>query len=180
MAGQLTEERHILIHVAIKKALEQTPEEAQTTAEIKDEVIPAIAKRLEDEYNELGLHSSDIETREKIKQNRNVAEAQIMSGQPINVPHSDVSEPIARPKLNKSILNSNGQLLATKAEQVGINPSDALTIAHLESGANFLHRHRMQNQPPTAFFRLLILLGNAWVVVIGRILTSRSVLDCCT
>lgn len=120
-----------------KKALEQTPEEAQTTAEIKDEVITAIAKRLEDEYNELGLHSSDIETREKIKQNRNVAEAQIMSGQPINVPHSDVSEPIARPKLNKSILNSNGQLLAAKAEQVGINPSDALTIAHLESGANF-------------------------------------------
>lgn len=120
-----------------KKVLEQSPEEAQTTAEIKDEVIPAIAKRLEDEYNELGLHSNDIETREKIKQNRNVAEAQIMSGQPINVPHSDVSEPITKPKLNKSILNSNGQLLATKAEQVGINPSDALTIAHLESGANF-------------------------------------------
>lgn len=121
----------------IGKTKKQTQEQAQTTAEIKDEVIPAIAKRLEDEYNELGLHSKDIETREKIKQNRNVAEAQIMSRQPINVPHSDVSEPIAKPKLNKSILNSNGQLLATKAEQVGINPSDALTIAHLESGANF-------------------------------------------
>ncbi|AZP28428.1 transglycosylase [Acinetobacter pittii] len=120
-----------------KKPLEQTPEEAQTTAEIKDDIIPIIVKRLDDEYTELGLHSDDIETREKIKQNRNVAENQIMSRQPINVPHSDISEPTVKPKLNKSLLNSNGQLLATKAEQLGINPSDALTIAHLESGAAF-------------------------------------------
>lgn len=120
-----------------KKGLEQTPEEAQTTAEIKDEVTPAIAKRLDDEYNELGLHSDDIETREKTKQNRNAVEHQLLNKQPINVPHPDIPEPTAKPVLNKTILNSNGQLLAEKAEQAGINPSDALTIAHLESGANF-------------------------------------------
>ncbi|TCB62211.1 lytic transglycosylase domain-containing protein [Acinetobacter terrae] len=118
-------------------AVDQTPEQAQTIAEIKDEVIPAIAKRLDDEYSELGLHSDNIETREKIKQNKNVAEKQVMSGQPINVPHPDVQEPAPKRKLNKSNLNSNGLILAEKAEQVGIDPSDALTIAHLESGANF-------------------------------------------
>lgn len=119
------------------KVVDQTPEQAQTIAEIKDEVIPAIAKRLDDEYSELGLHSDNIETREKIKQNRNVAEAQIMSGQPVNVPHPEISEPPIKPKLNKKNLNGNGLILAEKAEQVGISPSDALTIAHLESGANF-------------------------------------------
>lgn len=118
-------------------AVDQTPEQAQTIAEIKDDVIPAIAKRLDDEYSELGLHSENIETREKIKQNNNVAEKQLMSGQPINVPHSDIPEPPIKPKLNRTTLNGNGQLLATKAEQMGINPSDALTIAHLESGAKF-------------------------------------------
>ena len=119
------------------KVVDQTPEQAQTIAEIKDEVIPAIAKRLDDEYSELGLHSDNIETREKIKQNKNVAEKQVMSGQPINVPHPDVQEPAPKRKLNKSNLNSNGLILAEKAEQAGIDPSDALTIAHLESGANF-------------------------------------------
>lgn len=120
-----------------KKAIEPTPEEAQATAEIKEDVIPAIAKRLEDEYTELGLHSEDIETREKIKQNTNAVEYQILNKQPINVPNPDIPEPPVQPRLNKANLNSNGVLLANTAEKMGISPSDALTIAHLESGANF-------------------------------------------
>lgn len=120
-----------------KKAVEPTPEEAQVTAEIKDDVIPAIAKRLEDEYTELGLRTEDIEAREKIKQNANAVEYQILNKQPINVPHPDIPEPPVQPRLNKANLNSNGVLLADTAAKMGINPSDALTIAHLESGANF-------------------------------------------
>lgn len=119
------------------KIAEQTPEQAQTTAELKEEILPNIAKRIHDEYTELGLQSNNIETREKTKQNINAVENQLLNKQPINVPHPDIPEPPAKPRLNKSNLNSNGLLLANKAEQMGINPSDALTIAHLESGAGF-------------------------------------------
>lgn len=119
------------------KPLTQTQEQAQATAEIKESVIPDVAKRIEDEYNELGLHSDDIETREKIKQNTNAVEHQLLNKQPINVPHPDIQEPSVRPTLNKANLNGNGLLLAEKAQELGINPSDALTIAHLESGSNF-------------------------------------------
>ena len=142
-----------------KNNAEQTPEEAQTTAEIKDEILPDIAKRLDDEYSELGLHSDDIETREKIKQNRNVAEAQVMSGQPVNVPHPDIPEPPIKPKLNKSNLNGNGLILAEKAEQVGINPSNALTIAHLESGANFSASAQNANSSANG---ILQVIGPSW------------------
>lgn len=119
------------------KIAEQTTEQAQTTAELKEEILPNIAKRIHDEYTELGLQSNNIETREKTKQNINAVENQLLNKQPINVPHPDIPEPPAKPRLNKSNLNSNGLLLANKAEQMGINPSDALTIAHLESGAGF-------------------------------------------
>ena len=142
-----------------KNNAEQTPEQAQATAEIKDDVIPAIAKRLDDEYTELGLHSDDIETREKIKQNKNVAENQLMSRQPVSVPYPDISEPPVKPVLNKSTLNSNGQLLAAKAEQVGVNPSDALTIAHLESGGNF---SASAQNPESSANGILQVINSSW------------------
>ena len=142
-----------------KKVPDPTPEQAQVTAEIKDDVIPAIAKRLDDEYTELGLHSDDIETREKIKQNKNVAENQLMNRQPVSVPYPGISEPPVKPVLNKSTLNSNGQLLAAKAEQVGVNPSDALTIAHLESGGNF---SASAQNPDSSANGILQVINSSW------------------
>ena len=137
----------------------QTQEQAQATAEIKESVIPDVAKRIEDEYNELGLHSDDIETREKIKQNTNAVEHQLLNKQPINVPHPDIQEPPVQPTLNKANLNGNGLLLAEKAQELGINPSDALTIAHLESGANF--SASAQNAKSTAN-GILQVINSSW------------------
>lgn len=85
---------------------------------------------------------SPVKTTDPIQENNhlitlNVAEQQIRTGQPVNVPKEVKGEPKPPAAFNTTILNRNGQLLANKAEQVGINPSDALTIAHLESGMNF-------------------------------------------
>lgn len=137
------------------KIAEQTPEQAQTTAELKEEILPNIAKRIQDEYTELGLQSNNIETREKTKQNINAVENQLLNKQPINVPHPDIPEPPAKPRLNKSNLNSNGLLLANKAEQMGINPSDALTIAHLESGAGFSSSAQNKSSSANGIFQVI-------------------------
>lgn len=114
-----------------------TPEQQQTTAEINDSVTTDLSQNISDEFSELGLHSDDIVTREKIKQNRNVAESQIMQGVPVNVPHADVSAPPIKTPLNKENLNGNARLIADRAEVSGVDPSVALTISHLETGGKF-------------------------------------------
>ena len=122
---------------------EQTMEQAQDTAQLKDDVVPSIVNRIDEEYNELGLHSDDIQTREKTKQNRNAVENQIMNKQPINVPHADVQEPPAKPqKITAERAASYtskpwAKKIAFEAEKRGISPVNALVISHLETGGTF-------------------------------------------
>lgn len=122
---------------------EPTMEQAQATAQLKDDVVPSIVNRIDEEYNELGLHSDDIQTREKIKQNRNAAESQIVNKQPINVPHADVQEPPTKPQkitAEKAASYTNkpwAKKIAFEAEKRGINPVNALVISHLETGGTF-------------------------------------------
>lgn len=119
------------------KPSEPTQEQAQTTAEISDDLTTDLSAQINDEYNQQGLHSDHPETLEKIKQNRNAVESQLMQGQAVNVPHNNISAPPIKAQLNKENLGANARLIADQAESSGVDPSVALTISHLETGGKF-------------------------------------------
>ena len=75
-------------------------ENLQETAEINDELTTDLSRKINDEYNSLGLPKDDVIAAEKIKQNRNSVESQILNKQPINIPHQDIPEPVIRKTVN--------------------------------------------------------------------------------
>lgn len=122
------------------KKVEKTQEQLQEEAEIKDEVVTDLSKKIQDEYSELGLPENDVVAAEKVKQNRNAVEQQILNKEPINPPHTDVKQPPVALTAARVASYTNkpwAKTIAHEAEKRGINPLDAVVISHIETIGTF-------------------------------------------
>lgn len=119
---------------------------SQEGAEAADDATIHLVNQLGREMDDTIIPRTDNIVRdEHSRQNLNTAMNQIQNGQPVRVPHQLIQEPKNRSiDFANSALPSNAKQIALKAQQEGINPSVALTIAHIETGGSFSHTA----QPP--------------------------------
>lgn len=92
--------------------------------------------------------------------NMDAATEALRMGRPVNVVHPVKGEEKQKPANYETMaLPSNAKSIARKAQQEGVNPSVALTIAHIETGGRF--DHTAQN-PTSSAHGLFQILDKTW------------------
>lgn len=80
----------------------------------------------------------------------------IRMGRPVNVVHPVKGEEKQKPVNYETMaLPSNAKSIARKAQQEGVNPSVALTIAHIETGGSFDHTAKNPTSSAHGLFQIL-------------------------
>lgn len=88
--------------------------------------------------------------------NLNEATENIKAGRPVNVVHPVKGEEKKKPVNYETMaLPSNAKSIARKAQQEGVNPSVALTIAHIETGGKFDHTAKNKTSSAHGLFQIL-------------------------
>lgn len=123
--------------------LNRTP--GQVEAEIDQERAALVLNELEFEKTLTPVKATDPVQQNNHLKNLDASVDAIRMGRPVNVVH-----PVKGEEKQKSVnydsmtLPTNAKTIARKAQQAGIDPSVALTIAHIETGGTFSHTA----QPP--------------------------------
>ncbi|WP_312584295.1 lytic transglycosylase domain-containing protein [Acinetobacter sp.] len=92
--------------------------------------------------------------------NMDAATEAIRMGRPVNVVHPVKGEDKQKPVNYESMaLPTNAKTIARKAQQAGIPPNVALTIAHIETGGSFSHTAK---NPTSSAHGLFQVLDKSW------------------
>lgn len=92
--------------------------------------------------------------------NMDAATEAIRMGRPVNVVHPVKGEEKQKPVNYESMaLPTNAKTIARKAQQAGIPPNVALTIAHIETGGSFSHTAK---NPTSSAHGLFQVLDKSW------------------
>jgi len=134
--------------------LNKTPE--QLGAEIDAERAALVLNELEFENTLAPVKPADpIQHNNHLKNLDSSVEA-IRMGRPVNVVHPVKGEEKKKPANYETMaLPSNAKSIARKAQQEGVNPSVALTIAHIETGGKFDHTAKNKTSSAHGLFQIL-------------------------
>ena len=99
--------------------------------------------------------SNPVQANNHLK-NLDEATDNLRMGRPVNVQHAVKGEDKQKPINYESMdLPSNAKAIARKAQQEGVNPSVALTIAHIETGGTFSHTAQNPNTSAHGLFQIV-------------------------
>lgn len=88
--------------------------------------------------------------------NMDAATEALRMGRPVNVVHPVKGEEKQKPvNYNAMALPTNAKTIARKAQQAGIPPNVALTIAHIETGGSFSHTAKNPTSTAHGLFQVL-------------------------
>lgn len=125
-----------------------------------------IANELEFEDTTLPVKTSDPVQVNNHYKNLDVATDQILNGQPVNVSAKVTGVPKhVSIDYSTSALPANAKQIALKAQQEGINPSVALTIAHIETGGTFSHTAK---NPTSSAYGVYQVVDKTWKNLGGK------------
>lgn len=134
--------------------LNKTPE--QLGAEIDAERAALVLNELEFENTLAPVNPANPVQQNNHLKNLDAATEAIRMGRPVNVVHPVKGEEKQKPVNYESMaLPSNAKSIARKAQQEGVNPSVALTIAHIETGGKFDHTAKNKTSSAHGLFQLL-------------------------
>lgn len=138
--------------------LNRTPE--QIEADVTREQAALVQNSLEHESGLAPVNPADpIQANNHLK-NLDEAQTNLRMGRPVNVVH-----PVKGEEKQKSVnydsmaLPTNAKTIARKAQQAGIPPNVALTIAHIETGGTFSHTAK---NPTSSAHGLFQVLDKSW------------------
>ncbi|WP_049175091.1 transglycosylase [Acinetobacter ursingii] len=119
-----------------------------------------VRNELEFEDTTLPVHTSDPVQVNNHYKNLDAATNQVLSGQTVNVPTTVSGTPKSRSiDFANSALPANAKQIALKAQQEGISPSVALTIAHIETGGTFSHTAK---NPTSSAYGVYQVVDKTW------------------
>ena len=138
--------------------LNKTPE--QVEAEIDQERAALVLNELEFEKTLTPVKATDPVQQNNHLKNLDASVDAIRTGRPVNVVHPVKGEDKQKPVNYESMsMPTNAKTIARKAQQEGVNPSVALTIAHIETAGRF--DHTAQN-PTSSAHGLFQILDKTW------------------
>lgn len=134
--------------------LNKTPE--QLGAEIDAERAALVLNELEFENTLAPVKPSNPVQANNHLKNLDAATESLRMGRPVNVTHPVKGEEKKKPANYETMaLPSNAKSIARKAQQEGVNPSVALTIAHIETGGKFDHTAKNKTSSAHGLFQIL-------------------------
>ena len=134
--------------------LNKSPE--QLEIEIDRERAALVLNELEFEETLAPVKAADpIQANNHLK-NLDASVEAIRMGRPVNVVHPVKGEDKQKPVNYESMsMPTNAKTIARKAQQEGVNPSVALTIAHIETGGSFDHTAKNPTSTAHGLFQIL-------------------------
>lgn len=138
--------------------LNRTPE--QIEADVTREQAALVQNSLEHESGLAPVNPANpIQANNHLK-NLDEAQTNLRMGRPVNVQHSVKGEEKQKSvNYDSMTLPTNAKTIARKAQQAGIDPSVALTIAHIETGGTFSHTAK---NPTSSAHGLFQVLDKSW------------------
>lgn len=134
--------------------LNKTPE--QLGAEIDAERAALVLNELEFENTLAPVKPSNPVQANNHLKNLDAATESLRMGRPVNVVHPVKGEDKQKPvNYDTMALPSNAKTIARKAQQAGIPPNVALTIAHIETGGSFSHTAKNPTSTAHGLFQVL-------------------------
>ena len=134
--------------------LNKTPE--QVEAEIDQERAALVLNELEFEKTLTPVKATDPVQQNNHLKNLDASVDAIRMGRPVNVVHPVKGEEKQKPVNYESMsMPTNAKTIARKAQQEGVNPSVALTIAHIETGGSFDHTAKNPTSTAHGLFQVL-------------------------
>ena len=134
--------------------LNKTPE--QLGAEIDAERAALVLNELEFENTLAPVKPANPVQHNNHLKNLDASVEAVRMGRPVNVVHPVKGEEKQKPVNYESMaLPSNAKSIARKAQQEGVNPSVALTIAHIETGGKFDHTAKNKTSSAHGLFQIL-------------------------
>lgn len=134
--------------------LNKTPE--QLGAEIDAERAALVLNELEFENTLAPVKPADPIQHNNHLKNLDASVEAIRMGRPVNVVHPVKGEDKQKPvNYDTMALPSNAKTIARKAQQAGIPPNVALTIAHIETGGSFSHTAKNPTSTAHGLFQVL-------------------------
>lgn len=134
--------------------LNKTPE--QLGAEINAERAALVANELEFEKTLAPVKPANPVQQNNHYKNMDASVEALRMGRPVNVTHPVKGEEKKKPVNYETMaLPSNAKSIARKAQQEGVNPSVALTIAHIETGGKFDHTAKNKTSSAHGLFQIL-------------------------
>lgn len=142
----------------VSRYLNKTPE--QLEAEIDRERAALVLNELEFEETLAPVKPANpVQANNHIK-NLDASVEAIRMGRPVNVVHPVKGEDKQKPvNYDTMALPTNAKTIARKAQQAGIPPNVALTIAHIETGGTFSHTAK---NPTSSAHGLFQVLDKSW------------------
>ena len=142
----------------VNRYLNKTPE--QLGAEIDAERAALVLNELEFENTLAPVTPANPVQHNNHLKNLDAATEALRMGRPVNVVHPVKGEEKQKPvNYNTMALPTNAKTIARKAQQEGIPPSVALTIAHIETGGSFSHTAK---NPTSSAHGLFQVLDKSW------------------
>lgn len=134
--------------------LNKTPE--QLEAEIDRERAALVLNELEFEDTLTPVKPADPIQHNNHLKNLDASVEAIRMGRPVNVVHPVKGEDKQKPVNYETMaLPTNAKSIARKAQMEGVNPSVALTIAHIETGGKFDHTAKNPTSSAHGLFQIL-------------------------
>lgn len=134
--------------------LNKTPE--QLGAEIDAERAALILNELEFENTLAPVKPANPVQQNNHLKNLDAATESLRMGRPVNVVHPVKGEDKQKPvNYDTMALPTNAKTIARKAQQAGIPPNVALTIAHIETGGTFSHTAKNPTSTAHGLFQVL-------------------------
>lgn len=134
--------------------LNKTPE--QLEAEIDRERAALVLNELEFEETLAPVKTADPVQQNNHLKNLDSSVEAIRMGRPVNVVHPVKGEEKQKPvNYDTMALPTNAKSIARKAQMEGVNPSVALTIAHIETGGKFDHTAKNPTSSAHGLFQIL-------------------------
>lgn len=134
--------------------LNKTPE--QLGAEIEAERAALVLNELEFENTLAPVKPSNPVQANNHLKNLDAATESLRMGRPVNVVHPVKGEDKQKPvNYDTMALPTNAKTIARKAQQAGIPPNVALTIAHIETGGTFSHTAKNPTSTAHGLFQVL-------------------------
>lgn len=134
--------------------LNKSPE--QLEIEIDRERAALVLNELEFEETLAPVKAADPVQQNNHYKNLDASVEAIRMGRPVNVVHPVKGEEKQKPvNYDTMALPTNAKSIARKAQMEGVNPSVALTIAHIETGGKFDHTAKNPTSSAHGLFQIL-------------------------
>ncbi|WP_347454272.1 lytic transglycosylase domain-containing protein [Acinetobacter thermotolerans] len=131
-----------------------TPE--QIEANVSKQQAALVLNELEFENTLAPVKPSNPVQQNNHLKNLDAATESLRMGRPVNVSHPVKGEEKQKPVNYESMaMPSNAKAIARKAQQEGVNPSVALTIAHIETAGTFSHTAKNPTSTAHGLFQIL-------------------------